>query len=186
MTIATKLRQCKICKQTKAITEFYKVNDRFYRAECKKCTGEKFYAKNRVYRAHHKEKLSEWHRSYRKREQEKVKKHHRNYYHRHKHEPHFKLLTHMRSRLSQALRGNWKTGKTVELLGCSIGQLQNYLTSKFQFGMTWENYGEWHVDHIKPCSSFDFTKKADQQKCFHYTNLQPLWKLDNIKKGDKL
>jgi hypothetical protein len=54
--------------------------------------------------------------------------------------------------------------------------------------MTWDNYGKkgWHVDYILPCASFDLTKEEEQKKCFHYTNLQPLWWLDNIKKSDKI
>ena len=51
--------------------------------------------------------------------------------------------------------------------------------------MTQKNYGEWHVDHIKPCASFDLTDPKQQEICFHYTNLQPLWAIDNIKKGSK-
>lgn len=53
--------------------------------------------------------------------------------------------------------------------------------------MSWENRGNfgWHVDHIKPCASFDLTKPEEQAKCFHYTNLQPLWARENIAKGDK-
>ena len=52
--------------------------------------------------------------------------------------------------------------------------------------MNWNNIGKWHIDHIKPCKSFDLTKSDEQKKCFHYTNLQPLWALDNIKKGAKI
>ena len=52
--------------------------------------------------------------------------------------------------------------------------------------MSFENYGKWHVDHIKPCAKFDFTKPEEQVKCFHYTNLQPLWAIDNIKKEQSM
>lgn len=62
-------------------------------------------------------------------------------------------------------------------------QLKKHLEIKFTKGMSWENYGKWHVDHIKPCAKFDLTKESEQRKCFHYTNLQPLWAIDNFKKG---
>lgn len=52
--------------------------------------------------------------------------------------------------------------------------------------MTWENYGEWHIDHIKPCASFDLNDPEQQKLCFHYTNLQPMWAKENQKKADKL
>ena len=52
--------------------------------------------------------------------------------------------------------------------------------------MTWENHGEWHIDHIKPCSSFNLIDIEEQKQCFHYSNLQPLWKIDNLTKGSKV
>ena len=52
--------------------------------------------------------------------------------------------------------------------------------------MTWENHGKWHVDHIKPCCTFDFSKEEEQKKCFHYTNLQPLWAEENLVKAGKV
>ena len=54
--------------------------------------------------------------------------------------------------------------------------------------MTWENHGRygWHIDHIMPCSSFDLTDPEQQKKCFHYTNLQPLWAHENMSKGAKI
>ena len=51
--------------------------------------------------------------------------------------------------------------------------------------MSWDNHGEWHIDHIKPISLFDLTKIEEQQICFHYTNLQPLWAKENISKGGR-
>ena len=60
-----------------------------------------------------------------------------------------------------------------------------YIEAQFKPGMTWERYGEWHVDHIRPCASFDLTDPKQQKICFHYSNLQPLWAADNIKKGAK-
>ena len=51
--------------------------------------------------------------------------------------------------------------------------------------MSWGNYGKWHVDHIRPCASFNLVNEEEQKKCFHYTNLQPLWAKDNLSKGSK-
>ena len=51
--------------------------------------------------------------------------------------------------------------------------------------MTWKNYGEWHIDHIKPCSKFNLTDEEEQKKCFNYKNLQPLWASENTSKGAK-
>ena len=76
-----------------------------------------------------------------------------------------------------------KHGNTMELTGCSKEDLYTHLESKFTEGMNWENYGKWHIDHIKPCASFDLTKEEEQKKCFHWTNLQPLWAIDNMRKG---
>ena len=64
--------------------------------------------------------------------------------------------------------------RTFKLVGCKLAFLKGDLEAKFTEGMTWENHGEWHIDHIKPCCSFDLTKEEEQIKCFHYSNLQPL------------
>ena len=89
----------------------------------------------------------------------------------------------LRSRLRHALRGKAKAKHTLELLGCSIEFLKTYLEKKFTEGMSWENYGSWHVDHIRPCASFDLSDPDQQKICFHYTNLQPLWAFENQSKG---
>jgi len=100
----------------------------------------------------------------------------------------FQIKSNLRSRISIALKNNQKNGKTLELLGCTIEQLKQHLTSKFQNKMTWKNYGRrgWHIDHKIPCDSFDLNDPKQQKKCFHYTNLQPLWWKDNLKKSNKL
>jgi len=67
----------------------------------------------------------------------------------------------------------------------SLDFLKQYLKKQFRPGMTWDNYGKWHIDHIIPCCKFDLSKPKEQQKCFHYTNLQPLWAEENRKKGRK-
>lgn len=100
--------------------------------------------------------------------------------------PSYKLITNQRTRITGILK-NHKTTKTLDLLGCSAQFLRTYLENKFLDGMNWENYGKygWHVDHIVPCSSFDLTNEEEQKICFHYTNLQPLWAIDNLKKSNK-
>lgn len=83
------------------------------------------------------------------------------------------------------LKNNQKTGSAVSDLGCSVSDFKQYLESKFQLGMNWENYGTfgWHIDHIKPLSSFDLTNRLQFLEACHFTNLQPLWASENRQKG---
>jgi len=98
----------------------------------------------------------------------------------------FKLSKILRTRMWSALKTNVKSNKTIELTGCTLNQLKKYIESKFQDGMNWENYGVWHIDHIIPCARFDLSDPGQQKICFHYTNLQPMWGEDNLKKGARL
>ena len=72
---------------------------------------------------------------------------------------------------------------SFSLVGCPVGFLRSYIEGKFERGMTWENYGEWHVDHIRPCASFDLSDKEQVLQCFNWRNLQPMWASENISKG---
>lgn len=98
----------------------------------------------------------------------------------------FKILMNLRTRINHALKGNNKSKKTKELIGISIEGLIKYLESKFKRGMSWKKRGLIHIDHIIPCASFDLTDPKQQAKCFHYTNLQPLWAHENLSKGAKI
>jgi len=90
----------------------------------------------------------------------------------------------VRCRINIALRkGYSKLRSTRESLGCSIPELKAHLESLFQPGMTWANRGEWEIDHIRPCASFNLLDPEQQRCCFHFTNLQPLWKAQNRQKG---
>lgn len=100
-------------------------------------------------------------------------------------DPIFKLLDNIRRRLNKAIERNSKSARTIELLGCTIKQLKDHLEFQFVDGMNWENQGKWHIDHKIPCSSFDLNNPEEQRKCFHYSNLQPLWAIDNLKKSNK-
>jgi hypothetical protein len=97
----------------------------------------------------------------------------------------FKIREYLRSRIWHALKGKNKSESTMKLLGCHIDLLRLYLQSKFQPGMSFSNYGKWHIDHIIPCARFDLSKPEEQKICFNYKNLQPLWAEENLKKGSK-
>lgn len=99
---------------------------------------------------------------------------------------HRKIRHNLTTRLWDILKraGRSKTESIMALVGCDEPTLCAHLESLFQPGMTWENYGAvWHVDHRKPCASFDLTYRFEQQACFHFSNLQPLFALDNKRKG---
>lgn len=105
-----------------------------------------------------------------------------------------KLANKIRKRIKRAIKNNVKIGKINNLIGCSVEELKQYLEQRFYLNsktgkmMTWENYGlyGWHIDHIVPLSSFDLTNKEQFLQACHYTNLQPLWAEENLKKGSKL
>jgi hypothetical protein len=102
-------------------------------------------------------------------------------------DPEHRLKHILRVRIQKALKLNCKKTSSVELLGCSISEYRIYLESKFTEGMNWDNYGRkgWHIDHIIPCDSFNLSDPEQQKQCFHYTNTQPLWWNDNLKKHTK-
>lgn len=104
--------------------------------------------------------------------------------------PNFKIQELLRGRLLREIKRRKfnKNSSALDLLGCSIDELKKYLEMQFEPGMTWDNHGEngWHIDHIIPCSYFDLKDPEQQRICFNYRNLQPLWKVDNIKKSNKV
>ena len=77
-----------------------------------------------------------------------------------------------------------RAAASFDLTGCTVAELRQYLEAQFTDGMSWENRSEWHIDHVRPCASFDLTDPEQQRECFHYTNLQPLWAADNLSKSD--
>lgn len=102
----------------------------------------------------------------------------------------YKLEHALRSRFARAFKGGYKTGSAVRDLGCTVLELKKYLESKFKPGMSWSNYGlgidKWNIDHILPLSYFDLTNPVQVVKACHFTNLQPLWFLENRAKSDKI
>lgn len=98
----------------------------------------------------------------------------------------YRLRRRLRTRLYCAIRNGQKKGSAVRDLGCSVSELKQYLESKFKPNMSWDNYGEWHIDHIIPLSSFGLTSREQFLEACNYTNLQPLWMSENLQKGAKV
>ena len=177
---------CSKCKKLKPLEDFAKDGDG-RRSDCKLCNTKQSLSYYENHKNQGIERAIAWKennpklvKAYRKanylKNKEKI--------HKYNQLPHNKIKINLRNRLNHACRGR-KCSTTHELVGCSWQDLMNHIEAKFQFGMTWENYGDWHIDHRKPCASFDLTIPEQQKICFHYTNLQPLWAKDNLVKGKK-
>ena len=203
-------RVCKDCNIELSISEFYK-NGKFYKTSCKSCDKKK----SAKYKLNNLEKVRENYREYARKNKKKREDYAVQYYKLNRDEiltkqkkywskqenkerkalrkreqwqndENLKISSNCRGRIYRALKGQKKSKSTEKLVGCSFIELKKYLENKFLDGMTWTNYGEWHIDHILPCASFDLTKVKEQEKCFHYTNLQPLWGIDNLIKSSKI
>ncbi len=100
-------------------------------------------------------------------------------------DPFYRLERNLRIRLTQTVSSKRKCATTEALLGCSMESFRIYIESKFEPGMTWGNYGSvWQLDHIMPCAIFDFSNPEHQKRCFHFSNIQPLFSKDNLLKRD--
>jgi hypothetical protein len=104
-------------------------------------------------------------------------------------DPVYKLQCNLRSGFRKWIKGNRKTCRTEKYAGCTYQELLDHLESQFEEGMTWENHGvgddKWQIDHFKAQSRFDPTIEEEAFKCWHYTNLQPMWSSENIKHSNK-
>jgi hypothetical protein len=105
-------------------------------------------------------------------------------------DPRFRIEMLLRGRINVVIRRQKtiKAGRTMELIGCTLEHLRSHIESQFTEGMSWDafNRGEIHLDHRRPCRSYDLTDPVQQRECFHFSNLQPLWAVDNMKKSDQL
>lgn len=183
------MKKCTKCNKIKLLIQFHisKIFKDNHNNWCKNCikkyrrnyyiiNKQKIKIKNKLYRTLNRNKI----RIHKKITREKINKQERIYWKkRRKSDINYKLKTNLRKRVWQALCGKGKSKSTIKLLGCSIIKFKNHLKSKFTEGMSWQNYGKWHIDHIIPCVSFDLRKESEQKKCFNYKNLQPLWAKDN-------
>jgi hypothetical protein len=137
-----------------------------------------------------KEHRKEYLKQYREKNKEKIKEVKRTYQKEKRHtDPIYKLISNFRTAIYTVLKENKldKYTNYFNMVGYTAEQLKSHLEVQFKEGMTWENYGEWHVDHIKPISSFTFETCEDEEFkiCWSLDNLQPMWGIENIKKGNK-
>ncbi len=181
---------CRECKQqhAKAYAERKEVKARRQSEEYRKANRDhkrEKYANDAEFRLI----LSERMREYRNRPESKAKKRADEQLKRQT-DPQYRMASNLRRRLSSALAkvGGIKSTKSVELWGCSPVELKQHIESLWLPGMSWDNYGlhGWHIDHILPVVSFNLMDPDQQRKCCHYTNLRPLWAIDNLRKGSKI
>jgi len=164
-----------------------KVADKKYREKNKIRLDE--YTKN--WYSKNKEHRKQYLKKYREKNIDKIREVKRTYERTRKaNDPLYKLISNFRTAIYQVLKENNvdKNGHYFEILKYSPDELISHLENKFKDGMTWDNYGEWHVDHILPITSFNIQEIGDNEfmKCWSLNNLQPMWGKENIKKSNKI
>ena len=205
------MKKCTTCNIEKELTEFnkHKKTKDGLRGNCKSCQkdyhkkyrkanekqikeyNKKWYHANRE---HHKEyykaneeKIKEYKKEHKKANKEHYKEYHKEYKkERRKVDPLFKMKDNLRNRTFKAFKnkGYCKTSKTQEMLGVNWKICKAHIERQFEKGMNWDNQGGWHIDHIIPLASAKTEKELI--KLCHYSNLQPLWAVDNIIKSAKI
>jgi len=171
----TKEKKEELSEYNKKYREENKEKAKNYRKEHeedKRAYDKKYYQEN-------KEKICEYQKKHREERKEEINEYFKN---RRKMDEGYRILCCLRARLRYALQGNSKSASTMELAGCSMEFLIDYLEKTKVEG---KDYSVGEIDHIRPCASFDLTDPVQQRECFHYTNLQLLTKEDNRKKGAK-
>lgn len=190
----TGLKICSKCKRELPLDSFYKKkasNDGLFLC-CKECWN----SRCRVYNHTDNHKKSQ--DKYSQSEKGKIARYNINhktmeyrkkwYYDKRSLDQIFKAKSNLRVRYHHFLkdRSFGKSSSVLKYLGCSFDLFYKYIESQFQEGMSWENYGEWHVDHIIPLAYFNFEEKEDWFIAWNYRNLQPLWKKDNLEKSSRV
>jgi len=188
--------ECRDCKKIES-NRWNKKNKK-YNKEYRAANKEKLKQKNSEYYYKNREAILETKKKYIEKNRDTLAKKYRRWYEankkriiqeksiRYREDLDFRLAYKLRNRLNIAARGGYKSGSAVRDLGCSIVELKAHLESQFTDGMSWENYGRWHIDHIIPLASFDLSDREQLKCACHYTNLQPLWAEDNLRKGCKV
>lgn len=177
---------CSKCNTNKPLESFHKGVGKFgRRAVCKKCMRIMQIGADRKYYQKHKKKINIRKKEYR---QQWFRLNAGRIYIQRKHrkeiDTSYKIACNLRCRMSEAIKNDFKCGSSVKDLGCSIPEFKKYIESKFQPGMTWENWGRdtWHLDHITPLSWFNLEDRNQFLISAHYSNYQPLWAVDNWSK----
>lgn len=172
-------KQCSTCKQLLSLNLFHKhlKTPTGYRGQCKHCrklTDIRYNTKRSLVR----KLIREQSPKLTKKEQKRL---------RWKTDLNFKLKELIRNRMNLALKHECRNSSSWSYIQCNLDEFKFYIQSKFQDEMSWNNHGlkGWHIDHIKPLSSFNLKNETELKQAWHYTNLQPLWALDNIRKGAK-
>jgi len=184
------MKICKKCNIEKELCNFRFRKDRgIYYSQCKEC--EKKYKQ-----MNYLEKIEEnkkYRKNYYQQNKEKIilkiinyQKNNNTWMKKYNSDPIFKMNHNIRCRIREFLNQKKfnKKNKTSEIVGCNQTELKLFLENKFEPKMSWDNYGEWHIDHIIPLSSS--SDEVEILKLCHFTNLQPLWKTENLKKGNKI
>ena len=174
------MKICGRCKAGKNYEHFYKNKRKKDGLQnyCKDCTKKSNRDSFQKHKRQRMRKSSEWQRS------ERGKKYRRDLSRKkYKNNPVYNLQCRLRSRLRDCLFRQTMTESTSNLLGCTWDHLKVHIEKQFHAGMTWENMGEWHVDHIIPCSAFKDDLQETQKIAFWYQNLQPLWARKNLVKN---
>jgi hypothetical protein len=169
--------------------EKIKVYDRKWKAEWRKRNPGLNALINKKWRRKNQEKVKKNREQYNKSNRSKINSNwNRMYAKRYRNDANFKIAKNLRNRIHKVFKGINKSSNSLKLLGVkSVSEIKNHIELQFKPGMTWKNYNfnTWHIDHIIPLFSFDLVKEEEQKAAFHYTNLQPLWAKENLKKGKK-
>ena len=185
MKLYSKSARVKKARKLREATLEFKSKRKKYRNTPDQKAKEKSYKQTDSY----KKKQAEYMKEYRRRP-EVISKRNQLFKEKLKASPNFKLRIYISNSIRQSIKFNnlVKDKPWCKLVNFTLQDLMEHLEKQFVDGMTWENYGSWHIDHIKPVSSFNFQTIDDQQfkECWSLTNLQPLWAIDNIRKSNKL
>jgi hypothetical protein len=177
-TVMNYSKRCPKCQQEKPLTSdfFYRDNKRLsgFTPHCKSCKKKNY--------GQYSERKKKW---YQENKSKVIKRTVENRRKKRQSDPLQRVKDALSSNLRNAIKGRTKGQRTLDYLCISIDEFKIYIENQFKEGMNWENYGEWHLDHIQPICSFDHSDEEQIKECWHYSNFQPLWARENSIKSGK-